>query len=133
MFKQFTIQGHQKWFKLLPEIMDKYNNKIHSSIKETPANVSKNPELIEDVTRYNNNYNEYHLDKKKPKFKMGQRVRIFKYKKMFEKGFTGYWTDEVFVINEILPSTPITYKIKALDGEEIIGTFYTSELQASDF
>jgi hypothetical protein len=77
MFKQFTIQGHQKWIKLLPEVMNKYNNKIHSSIKETPAKASKNPELIEDINRDNNNYNEHYVQKKKPKFKVGDRVRIF--------------------------------------------------------
>ena len=36
MWKQFTIQGHQKWVKMLPEILTNYNNKIHSSIKTTP-------------------------------------------------------------------------------------------------
>ena len=65
--------------------MNKYNNKIHPSIKQTPTKASEHPELIEDVTRYNNNYNEYHLVKRKPKFKIGQRVRIFKYKKNLKR------------------------------------------------
>ena len=108
MFKQFTILRHQKWLKLLPEIINKYNNKIHSTIKETPSNASKNPELIEDINRYNNNYNEYYLQKKKPKFKIGQRVRIFKWKNKFEKGYVGYYTDEIFIISEMIYTTPIT-------------------------
>ena len=133
MFKQFTIQRHQKWLKLLPEIINKYNNKIHSTIQETPSNASKNPELIEDINRYNNNYNEYYLQKKKPKFKIGQRVRIFKWKNKFEKGYVGYYTDEIFIISEIIYTTPITYKIKDLDDEEIVGTFYQNEISPTDF
>ncbi len=49
MFKQFTIQGNQKWLKLLPDVMNKYNNKIHSSIMETPINASNNPDLISNI------------------------------------------------------------------------------------
>ncbi len=133
MFKQFTIQGHQKWLKILPEIVNKYNNTIHSSINEKPANASKNPEIIEDINRCNNHANEHNLPKKTPKFKLNQHVRIFRWKKRFSKGFTGYWTTEIFKISEVLYTTPVTYKIKALDGEEILGTWYESELQASDF
>jgi hypothetical protein len=52
---------------------------------------------------------------------------------MFEKGYEGYWSSEIFVISEILQTTPITYNIKDLQGEEIIGSFYTNELQKTDF
>jgi hypothetical protein len=131
MWKQFTIQGHQKWLKLLPEVVEKYNNKIHSSINETPANVSKNPELIEDINRCNNHANEHNLKKKNPKFKLNQHVRVFRWRKHFSKGYTGLWSDEVFKISEVIQTTPITYKIKALDNEEIIRTWYESELQKS--
>jgi integrase-like protein len=132
MWKEFTIQGHQKWLKLLPELLHKYNNKVHSSIKETPTNASKKPSLIENINRDNNNYNEHYITKNKPKFKIGQRVRIYKWKTKFEKGYVGYWTEEVFRISEILHTTPLSYKIRALDEEEIIGTFYQNELQATD-
>ena len=133
MFKQFTIQGTQKWFTLLPDIINKYNNKIHSAINETPENASKHPEKVEDINRCNNHANEHDIVKKKPKFKLNQRVRIFKWKNKFSKGFTGYWTEEVFRISEILYTTPITYKIKALDNEEILGTWYENELSPTEF
>ena len=45
---------------------------------------------------------------------------------------TPNWTEEVFVISEIRPTDPITYKIKDLNGEEIEGTFYREELQETD-
>ena len=65
--------------------------------------------------------------------KIGDTVRISKYKrKTFDKGYTPNWTEEVFVISEIRPTNPITYKIKDLNGEETGGTFYGEELQETD-
>ena len=64
---------------------------------------------------------------------LGDTVRISKYKrKTFDKGHTPNWTEEVFVISEIQPPDPITYKIKDFNGEEIKGTFYGEELQETD-
>ena len=64
---------------------------------------------------------------------IGDTVRISKYKrKTFDKGYIPNWTEEVFVISEIRPTNPITYKIKDLNGEEIGGTFHGEELQETD-
>ena len=60
-------------------------------------------------------------------------VRITKKKKFFEKGYTPNWTRELFVVSEIHYTNPITYKIRDLDNEDIIGSFYTNELQKSKF
>ena len=68
----------------------------------------------------------------KPAFKIGDTVRISKYKrKTFDKGYTPNWTEEVFFVDEIRPTNPITYNIKDLN-EEIEGTFYREELQKAD-
>jgi len=65
--------------------------------------------------------------------KVGDRVRISKYKrKTFDKGYTPNWTEEVFIVDEIQWTNPITYKIKDLNGELIKGTFYREELQKAD-
>ena len=63
-----------------------------------------------------------------PKFKVGDRVRISKYKNIFAKGYTPNWFEEVFVIKEIKNTVPWTYVINDLNNEEIIGTFYEKEL-----
>ena len=131
LFKQFTIQGNQKWLKILLPILKNYNNKIHSSINETPLNATKNPELIKNVTSKNNYENENSNIPMKPKFKINERVRIFKYKNHFEKGYNGYWTNEISTISKINKTSPITYEIKDLDNEPIYGTFYSNELQAT--
>ena len=131
LFKKFTELNSQKWLKILPQIVKEYNNKIHSSIGETPVNASKNPDLIRDKIMEHNfsNENNPELQHEKPKFKVGDRVRIFKYKNIFEKGYyRGYWTSEIFEVDEVLKTFPITYKIKDLENEEIKGRFYGFEL-----
>ena len=63
------------------------------------------------------------------KFKVGDKVRISKYKrKLFDKGYTPNWTEEVFIIDKIQYTNPITYKLKDLNNEEIQGSFYEAEL-----
>ena len=129
LFKKFTEQGNQKWLKILPEIVKNYNNTIHSSIGVSPTQASEKPELIA-IRTTENNYGD--VRKEKPKFKVGDRVRIFKWKNKFEKGYKGYFTQEIFEIEEVLNTSPITYKIKDLDDEEIKGKFYSNELQKTE-
>ena len=65
----------------------------------------------------------------KPKFSVGDKVRISVKKKTFEKGYTPRWTEEVFTISQVQYTDPPTYKITDYNGEEIQGTFYEQELQ----
>ena len=53
-----------------------------------------------------------HLEIKdiKPKFSFGDRVRISKKKKTFEKGYTTRWTEEIFTITEVKRTSPVLYK-----------------------
>ena len=64
-----------------------------------------------------------------PKFKVGDQVRISKYRSIFSKGYAPNWYEEVFVIKEIKNTVPWAYAINDLKGEEISGTFYKKELQ----
>ena len=74
---------------------------------------------------YKNLYREMPTSSK-PKFAVGDRVRITKKKKTFEKGYTPRWTEEVFTVSEIQYTNPVTYKIKDYNKEEIQGTFYAT-------
>ena len=58
--------------------------------------------------------------KKTPKFKVGDNVRISKYKNIFAKGYTPNWSEEVFIVSKIKNTVPWTYVISDLNGEEII-------------
>ena len=63
-------------------------------------------------------------NKKDPKFKLGDHVRISKYKDIFAKGYNPYWPEEVLVVNKIKNTVPCTYLISDLNGEEIVASFY---------
>ena len=68
----------------------------------------------------------------KPRLKVGDIVRIQKSKykrKVFDKGYTPNWTEEIFLIDKIQSTNPITYRLKDLNNEEIQGSFYERELQ----
>ena len=79
-------------------------------------------------------YAEYNEDsnKKKPKFKIGDYVRISKYKNIFPKGYAANWSEEIFTIKKVKNTVAWTYIIDNLNGEEIIGTFYEKELQKTN-
>ena len=68
------------------------------------------------------------LIKKDPKFKIGDFVRILKYKNIFARRYTPHWSEEVFVISKTKTTVPQAYVISDLNGEEIVGTFYEKEL-----
>jgi hypothetical protein len=130
MYKYFTANKTFKYYDILDKLVKNYNNTIHSSIKMTPVEASK---LKNEITVYKNLYPEKEEKIKKPKFKVGDRVRITKKKGKFEKGYTTRWTKEIFIIVKVLNTNPVTYKINDLKGEEIKGGLYEQELQITTF
>ena len=82
-----------------------------------------------DVTY--DSYVEYNEDSNvtKPKLKVGDHVRISKYKNIFLKGYTKNWSEEVFVVNKIKDTIPWTYLISDSNDGKIAGSFYGKELQ----
>ena len=137
MYKRFTIQNNTVYIDILPKILSSYNNSKNRSIGMTP-NQARKSENYGNV--YWNLYGDGRVTEgyvpmspAQTALKVGDTVRISKYKrKTFDKGYTPNWTEEVFIISEIRPTDPITYKIKDLNGEEIGGTFYREELQKTD-
>ena len=101
-------------------IVNKYNNTVHRTIKLESIEVTGH-----SYAEYNENFN-----RKDPKFKVGDNVRISKYiSKIFAKGYTPNGSEEVFVISKIKNTVPWTNVISALNGEKITGSFYEKELQ----
>ena len=70
-------------------------------------------------------YAQYNEDsnKKEPKFKVGNHVRISKYKNILAKGYVPNWSEEVFVVNKIKNTVPWTYIISDLNGEKLLQVF----------
>ena len=84
---------------------------------------------VKDNTYINTNKE---INYKDPKFKVGDYVRISKYKNIFAKGYMPNWSEEVFVVDKIKNTVLWTYFINDLNGEEIAGTFYENELQKTN-
>jgi hypothetical protein len=128
MWVLFTENQDRRYIDDLPKLIKKYNNTFHRTINMTPIQASK--KLNQDALR--TRYSEIIYNKKldhKPKFKVGDKVRISKVKGTFEKGYEPNWSFEVFKINKVINSNPVTYNIEDLNGEEIKGSFYEQELQ----
>ena len=109
-------------FDVLDDIVNKYNNTVHRTIKMKPIDVTH-----DSYAEYNENPN-----KRDPKFKIGDHVRISKYKNIFAEEYTPNWSEVVFVFSNIKNTFLWTYVIRDLNGEEITGSFYEKELQKTN-
>ena len=126
MFKYFSANSTRRYIDVFNDMVNLYNNVRHSSIKMSPVAASdkKNESIV-----FMNLYGKLEPYDTKPKFSIGDKVRITVKKKTFEKGYTPRWTEEIFTVSSIQYTDPITYKITDMNGEEIQGTFYEPELQ----
>ena len=120
LYKHMTAIDKNVYYDVLDDIVNKYNNTKHSTIKMKPIDV-----------RDNNNKRVYidEHNKKRSRFKVGDTVRISKFKNIFAKGYTPNWSKEIFIVDKINDTVPYTYNLKDLNDEEIIGSFYDQELQ----
>lgn len=119
----FTKQNNHNWIDKIDSLVIAYNNSYHRSIKMNPADVKD--ENFGKIRRLLFPPRKI----KKPKFKVGDIVRIFGERKRFQKEYEKGWTTEKFRIKEIVYSSPVTYLLEDLKNEPILGTFYTEELQ----
>ena len=117
IFKQLTAVSKNVYFDALDDVVNKYNNAVHRTIK------------MKSIDIKSDSYAEYNEDSNvtQPKFKVGDHVRISKYKNIFAKGYTQNWS-ELFAVSKIKDTVPWTCVINDLNGERIAGSFYEEEL-----
>ena len=128
MWKMFSANNNTVYWDKLDKLVDDYNNRKHSSIKMSPSEVSKKENEKQVLT--NLYEDEIFLKPEKPKFSIGDKVRISKYKRrVFDKGYTPNWTEEVFVVDKVVLTKPVTYNVVDILGEKVEGSFYEKELQ----
>jgi len=127
MYRCFSsLDGVNKnWVDLLPKLLENYNNSYHRSIKMTPTEAEK-PENKYKVI--NNLYFISRLTPVKLKFKLGDNIRLSKVKSVFTKGYLPNYTNEIFTINKVFNTNPVTYEVKDENGEILEGKFYNKEL-----
>lgn len=140
MWKQFSFRSSFKWTDILPKLLAEYNNAKHSTIRMPPNDVNTRNEGQLMFTVYNYTRQQQPQLKKRrqrqpttTKFKVGDSVRMSKYKHVFEKGYTPNWTTEIFTIRKVLSTNPTTYLLKDWLSKEIEGAVYTEELQMAKY
>ena len=114
-----TAISKNVFFDVLDDIIDRCNNTAHRSIKMKPIELASG-----SYAEYNKDSNE-----RDPKFKVGNHVRISKYKNIFGKGYTQNWSEEIFVLRKIKDTFPQTYVISDLKAEKIAERFFEKELR----
>ena len=121
LYKHMAATGKNVYYDVLDDVVNEFNNTKHSTIKMKPIDVGDNNKRV-----YVDEHNE-----KDSRFKVGDRVRISRYKNIFAKGYTPNWSTEIFIVDKINDTVPYTNNLKDLNNEEIIGSFYDRELQKS--
>ena len=111
LYKHMTATGKNVYYDVLDDVVNKYNNTKHSTIKIKPIDVKDNNKRV-----YIDEHNEKDTTKssssERSRFKVGDRVRISKFKNIFAKGYTPNWSKEIFIVDKINDTIPYTYKIK---------------------
>ena len=95
------------------EIDGKYNNTYHRTNQVKPANFVSDMYIEDAVERSG----------KDLEFKVGDHVRISKYKDIFAKGFTPSWSEKVFMIKKVKHTVLWTYIINDLHNEKLLKNF----------
>lgn len=123
MWKEFSFRGNYKYIDILDKLMERYNSKVHRTIGMRPKDVTSKNEaaLLKKL-------NVKMTKSKKPKFKKGDKVRVSVAKHIFEKGYTPNYTTEIFEIERVAPTNPVTYHLKDYKNEPIAGGFYEQEI-----
>ena len=122
IYKYLSSISKNVYINKLDDIVNKYNNTYHSISKMKPVDVKSNT-YINSSKEINNNL---------PQFKIGDTVRIRKYKNIFGKFYTPNWSEKVFVIKKVKNTVSWTCIVNDLNGKEIVGTFYENEFQKTN-
>ena len=135
MWTRLVAENNRRWIDILDELLKSYNNTKHSSIKMTPTQATKLNDKQEEELLLELNSNKYleKFKKKKPKFKVGDWVRISRIKKTFEKGYDDNWKRAVNKIVGVSNKYPFVYYLQEYDGEPLEGSFYEEELQKAKY
>jgi hypothetical protein len=124
MYRYFTHANTRRYLDVLPDLLHSYNNSHHRSIGMAPMDVGKQNENDVRARLYPVKSNTY-----KWKYSVGDKVRIAMQRRPFHKGYLGEWSEEIFVITSRISTTPVTYKLNDLAGDQIKGRFYEPEIQ----
>lgn len=125
MGRLFDATNSNRYIDDLDDLVENYNNTVHRTIKMKPVDAIKKENFEKLVTNFMMKIPKYN----EPKLKVGDYVRIPKWKTPFSKEFIGSWTMEIFKVKDVHPTLPVTYSLVDLMDDEVTGKFYEQELQ----
>lgn len=129
MWKAFTAHGNHEWVPLVDDLVAAYNTTVHTSIRMTPNDASREPGSVVF----------YRLPKPaaaaggKPKFAVGDAVRLSKHKTVFDKGYAQSWSNEIFTVSGVRRTAPTVYTVRDKSGAPVNGTFYAQEMNRTRY
>ena len=95
IYKHMASISKNVYYDVLDDIVNKYNNTYHKTIKMKPEDVGNN-----SFTEYNGIAFKEESNEKDLKFKVGDHVRISKFKNVFAKDYTPNWSEEIFIVKK---------------------------------
>ena len=107
IYQYMTSISENVYVNKLDQIVNKYNNTYHRTIKMKFAGGKLDIYIDSSKEIYDED----------PKLKIGDIVPISKYKSIFAKDYVPNWSEEVFVIKKVINTVPWTYVISDLIGE----------------
>ena len=132
VWRYMTHIGSKHYLSHLQDIVYNYNHSFHRSIKTKPANVSKLNEAKIFKNLYGFDRSLGPNEPIKPMFTKGEFVRICLDRNVFSRGYDANFSKELYIINQVLPRIPPSYKLINLDGDKLSGIFYKEELLKSE-
>ena len=123
MWKKFSLRGNYKWLDILHDLLITYNNRKHRTIGAKPKDITTSNEAA-ILLKFSHKLNK----KIRPKFNVGDKVRVSKAKAVFEKGYTPNWSTEIFTIARVAATSPTTYHLYDYQNQPVSGGFYEQEL-----
>ena len=131
LMPKYEERGSLRWVELLPDTLEYYNTKhIHKALNMTPYDARdkrKEAGLMERLYGREEEFVEV-----KPKFKVGDWVRVASSRQAFFKGYEARWSYNAYLIRRVSLGNPVMYYLKESDGTEVEGGFYENELQRTE-
>ena len=124
LYKYFSYKNSYSYIDRLANFVAGYNARVHSSTGFAPADVTDS-----DVLTIWERLQKWRDRVIKPKYSVGQHVRINKEKATFAKSSEQNFSTEVFRIVKVIPRTPSpVYELEDLNKQLIDRFFYQEEL-----
>lgn len=131
IYQKCNYNNTNNWISILDDVKKIYHNRYHRTIKMSPLDAEKDENQAKLRGIYAAKYSKAEMKRKKPKFKVGDTVRISILRTNFSRGYHQNFTTEIWTVSEVLDNLPQPrYKVKDANGEILLSVLNENELVA---